>query len=431
MSSSSSSSSSSSPVEEINVAVELERDENQHVGADNDVASVVATSVTQNELFRDSSSPICMPVVETSRLYNLILMKKPWSDVLSRISDFPLDCMWCNSYNMSALHIACCLKPPREVVEAILTAAGDAKNVILSPSLTKGNTPLHLACLKGASYDALKVLLQNGGSIDKNFDGMTPIQLLMENYEHNQQYRGFLGDLGNSDANPMKFSQSIADFWLKSSLLLRAMFLSKRDSQIAVPDSLPVFSPLLIKHTAFAVSQFRVPASLYDFTMRVFLCTIKMFPSLCQIKNGDDRYLLNISLENHIIDENCISAMIKAAPKVLLVRDKKFNVYPFQLAAAVQEENLEFDDRVFDRLYQMRVSTIFNVLRGEPSVVDDGFVLEETALDENSSKKRRHEVSQLPSPNIVDAKSNPEEEKILSPEHRFIPKKVRRNSCSL
>lgn len=320
-------------------------------------------SAVQSKLCKLTKSNVAI-VAPTSRLYNLILMKKPWNVIQRRATQFPMDTAWRNSHGMTPLHITCCLRPPSDVVKALMNFNNGATCSI--PSHGKGNLPLHLACLKEASYDVIKCLLQNGKSTAKTSGNHYPVSLLVKTFLHKQQ--GEFVDEVRRSRDPMVFSQDMTEFWSKATLLLRAMLRHNKagEGKFDVPSTLPAFSPLLIQQSAFAVSQFKVPSGLKDLVLRVFHHHIESFPSVCRILNAEGKYLLNVALANNLFDQKCIESMLRAAPKVLYISENKNYLFPFMLAATCHR--IDGCSEEYDREW---LNTVYCILRATPDLVLD------------------------------------------------------------
>uniref|UniRef100_A0A7S2K251 Uncharacterized protein n=1 Tax=Leptocylindrus danicus TaxID=163516 RepID=A0A7S2K251_9STRA len=325
-----------------------------------------------------NSRDITSLIGPTSKLYNLILMKSPWGAIKSRAEQHPGDLFWKNSYGMMPIHIACCMQPPVEVIRAMLTGT---KSVGKLDCSSKGNIPLHFACLKAASYDVLKLLLwvsvcgtvspfSNAGQ--RNIDNLSPLDLLLDFYLH--KWEGFEQEFETA-ANPHTFSALMQQFWLKATLLLRALFLHDTGT---LPDTLPHFSPLLIQQSLFAVSRFDVPEKMKRLVERVFLHHVEKYPSICKILDRQGRFLLNKVILNHVRwDSEILHLIINTAPKVLEVRDKQAHLYPFMLAA-VSSNNAS--DTCVSQADFRQLETIYHILRASPSKVVSG-----TSVDKDHS----------------------------------------------
>ena len=350
-------------------------------------------------------------VAPTSRLYNLILMKKPWSAIKRRAVQFPMDTVWKNSYGMTPLHISCCLRPPSDVVKALVKFNNGSTCSI--PTNGKGNLPLHLACLKDASYDVIQILLRDGKSVVKNFDNNYPVNLLLDNFKHKQQGE-FLKEL-NEAKDPIHFSQGMLEFWVKATLLLRAMLFENKGNR-EVPPTLPAYSPLLIQQSAFAVSQFEVSPDLKELALRVFHHHIESFPSICRILNKDGSYLLNLALENNVVDRTCIESMLKAYPNVLYILENKEYMYPFMLAATCNRKVCDSEDRNRNWL-----DSVYCILRASPDLVLDRTHVDFDEKPDTDGRKRGREnilYTRTPSDGLDDNSF------IQSPDNRKKPKVI-------
>lgn len=345
-----------------------------------------------------NSSDVTSLMGPTSRLYNLVLMKKTWDEVTSRAERHPGDLFWKNAFGMMPIHIACCMRPPAEVIRTMLTGT---KSVGILDRSSKENLPLHCACRKMASYDVIKMLLWVSvrGSADpssnagqRNSDSLSPLDMLLDAYMHIST-ANFEEEIEN-ESDPYMFSHIMKEFWSKASLLLRALFLQDTGT---LPDRLPPFSPLLIQQSFFAATQFNIPEKVKILTERIFRNHVEKYPSLCKIMDGQGRFLLNKAIENHVYwDTELINLIISAAPKVLEVRDKRTHLYPFMLAAVVSDNvsgkvgssnnNISCEHNADYR----QLETIYQILKANPNKAVDGVDEDKDKfIDAESQTKKR------------------------------------------
>ena len=95
---------------------------------------------------------------------------------------------------------------------------------------------------------------------------------------------------------------------------------------------------------------------------RDFICC--RFGHQARIPDTRKRFCLQLALENGITWDGGIAQMLKIGSFVLGLRDEMTQFYPFMTAAVLGPGNLRPD-----------INTVFNLLKSNPSVISNDYVI--------------------------------------------------------
>lgn len=319
---------------------------------------------------------------------------RKWKEVLAWIAFHPDELHRVDRKHRTALHFACLVQAPVEVIEMMLFQAPD----LAFMKNDDQELPLHWAVRLSASKEIIKWLLNvnpRSGWAAKDREGNTPLSLTWERHE-----QSLMNDWWTVRRNTM----SLDPRWKRVMMFLKAYEIcveapefSQRTSSSGPNDltSEPteplhlacrcpicpasLFSFLLILHRTsvrtkdvhgflplhYACMDYRSNRSVGALTKIELL--LNEYPGAAsEPEDGFGRIPLFLALRGEISWEEGVLRLIEAFPKSLQAVDPQTQLPAFAVAAMEQSNPKEVDDEPADEPRQL--SLVFKLLRKDPSM---------------------------------------------------------------
>eukprot|EP00980_Cylindrotheca_fusiformis_P030220 scaffold24542_cov166-Cylindrotheca_fusiformis.AAC.4 len=283
----------------------------------------------------------------------------------------------------TVLHHASLFRAPVVVIESILWAAPELASI----ANREGEVPLHWAVRLSSQNPVLNVLLATDPETGFAMDHMdlTPLAMIWERHQTNliETFRydkqAFFRDSNNSWKRVISIFQAVSDAeHLEKS---ESFFPLHTAASRCTPRSLFPFMLQVYKNQLSATDlKGRTPLMIacqspsanrsFDILTKIQYI-LKEDPGQAKVEHREsgNRLPLHVALESGICWNDGIESLIAVHPSALSKRDPISGLYPFALAAA-QDLRATLDDGSSDASDNHLLTTVYNLLREEPSLVN-------------------------------------------------------------
>ena len=331
---------------------------------------------------------------------------RDWESVILRCRTNPMEAATIRGkLNESVLHWICFHDCPLPAVQALIQV--DPESLVSVDRF--GQTPLHVLCSRQWKYDIerqssektsiIKYMISENKSIVNIRDkqGLTPLQVLWMEFQKNMSlYRSvhsreqdfllfvkkaevviesvnhivhamisnenfyssrpwsLLYEVICSKSIPKKMRRSLVNLSAIVRPTLASQHTKSQEGYIVFPLHAALHDDSCPLHTAGYRTSRRILRNITDQYFDLS-SLVRAYPEAAGMKDERcKRFPLFIALENRYTWTNGIFYLVQAAPFVLLERDRKHNLYAFQVAAIEGKTD---------------ISTVYNLLRYSPSII--------------------------------------------------------------